>query len=279
MILTLQALNAPTRDIYLFDTFEGMTAPTDEDVSDLEGSAAGGLVAGRAREPPSLGGDVRRPRCSTRRASAHSCSTRRIRLSDCTSSGARSRGQCRLRPPRSWRCSDSTPTGTSPPAMSSIHLFPRLRQGGVLIIDDYGHWRGARKAVDEYFGIRASTAAAHPARLHRATGGQAVRGVRHERRVGVKPSHPPRLCHEHGVARRVGRACPSENRLGGTSRNSRSDIRRTPSSRVPGPTQARPAARHCSRKCAAVMFSSRQALRFDRDSPDVRSSEIADSGT
>ena len=23
-------------------------------------------------------------------------------------------------------------------------------QGGVLVIDDYGHWAGARKAVDEY---------------------------------------------------------------------------------------------------------------------------------
>lgn len=33
-----------------------------------------------------------------------------------------------------------------------IHLFPLLREGGVLIIDDYGHWAGARKAVDEYFG-------------------------------------------------------------------------------------------------------------------------------
>jgi hypothetical protein len=31
-----------------------------------------------------------------------------------------------------------------------IHLFPRLSKGGVLIIDDYGHWKGARKAVDEY---------------------------------------------------------------------------------------------------------------------------------
>lgn len=30
------------------------------------------------------------------------------------------------------------------------HLFPRLVKGGVLIIDDYGHWQGARKAVDEY---------------------------------------------------------------------------------------------------------------------------------
>ena len=32
-----------------------------------------------------------------------------------------------------------------------IHLFPRLVKGGVLIIDDYGHWQGARKAIDEYF--------------------------------------------------------------------------------------------------------------------------------
>jgi len=30
-------------------------------------------------------------------------------------------------------------------------LFPRLVSGGVLIIDDYGHWQGARRAVDEYF--------------------------------------------------------------------------------------------------------------------------------
>jgi hypothetical protein len=30
-------------------------------------------------------------------------------------------------------------------------LFKRLSNGGVLIIDDYGHWEGSRKAVDEYF--------------------------------------------------------------------------------------------------------------------------------
>ena len=33
-----------------------------------------------------------------------------------------------------------------------VHLYPRLSPGGVLIIDDYGHWQGARRAVDEYFG-------------------------------------------------------------------------------------------------------------------------------
>ena len=32
-----------------------------------------------------------------------------------------------------------------------IHLFPKLSPCGVLILDDYGHWEGAKKAVDEYF--------------------------------------------------------------------------------------------------------------------------------
>lgn len=30
-------------------------------------------------------------------------------------------------------------------------LFPAVTEKGVLIIDDYGHWQGCRKAVDEYF--------------------------------------------------------------------------------------------------------------------------------
>jgi O-methyltransferase len=32
-----------------------------------------------------------------------------------------------------------------------VHLYPRLVPGGVLVLDDYGHWPGARQAVDEYF--------------------------------------------------------------------------------------------------------------------------------
>jgi hypothetical protein len=31
------------------------------------------------------------------------------------------------------------------------HLYPVLVKSGVLILDDYGYWQGARKAVDEYF--------------------------------------------------------------------------------------------------------------------------------
>lgn len=31
------------------------------------------------------------------------------------------------------------------------HLYPLLSPGGILIVDDYGSWAGSRKAVDEYF--------------------------------------------------------------------------------------------------------------------------------
>lgn len=31
------------------------------------------------------------------------------------------------------------------------YLYPLLQKGGVLIVDDYGAWQGARKATDEYF--------------------------------------------------------------------------------------------------------------------------------
>jgi len=35
------------------------------------------------------------------------------------------------------------------------YLYPRLQPGGVLLIDDYGYWAGCRKAVDEYFSEKA----------------------------------------------------------------------------------------------------------------------------
>jgi O-methyltransferase len=34
------------------------------------------------------------------------------------------------------------------------HLYPRLVSGGVLIVDDYGHYKGQQLAVDEYFASR-----------------------------------------------------------------------------------------------------------------------------
>lgn len=40
-------------------------------------------------------------------------------------------------------------------------LYPRLVSGGVLILDDYGHWKGSRKAFDEYFAERGETPFLH----------------------------------------------------------------------------------------------------------------------
>ncbi len=55
------------------------------------------------------------------------------------------------------------------------HLYPRLAVGGVLIIDDYGHWEGCRRAVDEYFAER-------PAPL--------LCRLDYTGRIGVKPPGP-----------------------------------------------------------------------------------------
>ena len=30
------------------------------------------------------------------------------------------------------------------------YLFPKLSKGGIIIIDDYSFWKGAKKATDEY---------------------------------------------------------------------------------------------------------------------------------
>lgn len=32
-----------------------------------------------------------------------------------------------------------------------IHLYPKLVNDGVLIVDDYGHWKGSKTATDEFF--------------------------------------------------------------------------------------------------------------------------------
>jgi len=42
------------------------------------------------------------------------------------------------------------------PSLATLEtLYPRLASGGVLIIDDYGHHSGSRKAFDEFFGSAA----------------------------------------------------------------------------------------------------------------------------
>lgn len=38
-----------------------------------------------------------------------------------------------------------------PTKVALDHLYPKLVRGGFLIVDDYGHWMGCKKAVDDYF--------------------------------------------------------------------------------------------------------------------------------
>ena len=52
------------------------------------------------------------------------------------------------------------------------HLYPRITRGGVILIDDYGVWEGARRATDEYF-----EELSEPILLH---------AVDHTGRMGVK---------------------------------------------------------------------------------------------
>ena len=54
-----------------------------------------------------------------------------------------------------------------------VHLYPRLSQHGALVIDDYGVFRGARQATDEYFDENNT-----PIFLHRVDEGV---------RLGIKP--------------------------------------------------------------------------------------------
>ncbi|MFM2374275.1 MAG: hypothetical protein RLZZ234_270 [Candidatus Parcubacteria bacterium] len=52
------------------------------------------------------------------------------------------------------------------------HLFPLLVPGGVLVLDDYGQWEGAKKAYDEY-------AKAHGVRIF-------LNRIDHSARIGIK---------------------------------------------------------------------------------------------
>ncbi len=153
--LALQQERDATRELYLFDTFDGMTAPTEADRTfdgtlaksylDSDVSRAGGVWAV----------------CGIDNVRANMLSTgyppQRIHL---------------VKGPVETTLPNGLPDG--PIALLRLdtdwyestrheleHLFPRLSLGGLLIIDDYGHWQGARKAVDEYFSATGKHAYLH----------------------------------------------------------------------------------------------------------------------
>jgi O-methyltransferase len=136
--LTLQALEA-RRHLHLFDTFEGMTAPTTVD-RNIEGELAATTMVARqgiwARSPIEEVKDAMRSTGYDERLINYVKGPVEDTLPRHAPSSI-----ALLRLDTDWY--EST-------KHELCHLFPRLNAGGVLIIDDYGHWEGARKAVDEY---------------------------------------------------------------------------------------------------------------------------------
>lgn len=143
--LTLLQEDAGDRDLYLFDTFEGMTAPAEVDKTGAGVSAktildATAKVAGKNIWCLADLDDVRRNMAAT------GYPQERVHfvkgpVEKTIPDQAPSAPIALLRLDTDWY--EST-------RHELIHLFPRLARGGILIVDDYGHWAGARKAVDEY---------------------------------------------------------------------------------------------------------------------------------
>lgn len=139
----LLALNAP-RDLWLFDTFAGMTKPTAHDTHD------GGVPA-----LPSWAADQRGGRNDWCYASADD-----VRRNLASTGYPMERVRLVEGPVETTLRSKELPDAISVLRLDTDFyestaaelevLYPRLAPGGVLIVDDYGHWSGARKAVDEY---------------------------------------------------------------------------------------------------------------------------------
>jgi O-methyltransferase len=128
------------RTLHLYDTFAGMTEPTEVDrqirtgrlASELLEESPGAMAYAGLRE-------VRRNLYSTKYP------TDRLnfiegKVEDTIPARAPSRIAI-LRLDTDWY--EST-------RHELIHLYPRLSTGGVMIIDDYGHFAGSRKATDEF---------------------------------------------------------------------------------------------------------------------------------
>jgi len=133
------------RDIWLYDTFEGMTPPTDADVDVNGNSAAFYLDQYRDNQGWCYASkdDVS---ANFKSAGLDDSAVRYIEgdvLQTLQEHVPKEISVLRL--DTDWY--EST-------RIELEILYPRLAPGGVLILDDYGYWSGSRKAVDEYFADR-----------------------------------------------------------------------------------------------------------------------------
>jgi hypothetical protein len=161
---TLLEAGDTSRHLYLFDTFEGMPPPTEEDRRH-DGQSAAELLAANAKTSgvwavASLD-DVKEGMSQVPYPpeQVHYVPG----LVEQTVPDQAPEQISILRLDTDWYASTKHELET---------LYPRLVSGGVLLIDDYGWWQGARKAVDEYL---------------EATGEQLLLLRMAEGRVAVKP--------------------------------------------------------------------------------------------
>lgn len=140
---TLRRMGDTGRRLYLYDTFEGMTAPGEHDLQ-FDGQHAGRLLE---RDPDKTGmwcyAEMEEVRQNLEKTGypAENVILVQGKVED-TIPATIPDEIALLRLDTDWY--EST-------RHELTHLYPRLASGGVLIIDDYGHWQGAKQATDEYF--------------------------------------------------------------------------------------------------------------------------------
>jgi hypothetical protein len=138
---TLLQLEDTTRHLYLFDTFEGMPEPTVNDV-EYSGKHASQVmreeIGMRCDDAPLEGVQEVLYATGYPREKIHFVPGR----VDQTIPASAPDSISLLRLDTDWY--EST-------RHELIHLYPRLAKAGVMIVDDYGHWKGSRQACDEYF--------------------------------------------------------------------------------------------------------------------------------
>jgi len=143
---TLLSLGDAGRELYLFDTFAGMTPPTKADV-DFAGKDALSQFREASKAPDGVV-DWCYASLEDVRANMYSTGYPKDKIHfikgkvEETLPGAAPQSISVLRLDTDWYESSKH---------EMVHLFPRLQPGGVLILDDYGYWLGSRKAIDEYF--------------------------------------------------------------------------------------------------------------------------------
>lgn len=142
---TLLELNYQEKELYLFDTFEGMTKPEKIDVSNSE------LDATKEFDNTKINSDSSnwcRATIDDVKSNLYNIGYDKSKIHfikgkvEDTLPADEPKSISILRLDTDWYQSTKH---------ELIHLFPKISKGGVLIIDDYGFWQGARKAVDEYF--------------------------------------------------------------------------------------------------------------------------------